>query len=63
MQVYLILPLMGAVSFPTSLKIPVAGPLIVTPLCCASAPGEQAVGVSRAAHYQLHTVQIMKLTK
>lgn len=54
---------MGAVSLPTSLKIPVAGPLIVTPLCCASAPGEQAVGVSRAAHYQLHTVQIMKLTK
>lgn len=62
MQVYLMLSLIGAVSFSASLKIPVAKPLIVTPLCYASTPGEQAVGVYRSASYQEHTVQIMKLT-
>lgn len=42
------LSLIGAVSFSASLKIPVAEPLIVTPLCSASTPGEQAVGVYRS---------------
>lgn len=52
------LSLLGAVSFPSALKIPV-----VTPPSCASTPKEQAVGVYRSAGYQEHMVQIRKLAK
>ena len=63
MQVYFVLSLLDAVSFPSSLKIPVAELSIVPPLSTSSAPGEKALRMQRSATYQEHTVQIMKLVK
>lgn len=63
MQVYFVLSLLDAVSFPSSLKIPVAELSIVTPLSNSSTPGETALRMQRSATYQEHTVQIMKLVK